>query len=67
MADVSKLPCCFTSYSAVQKEDILTKPSVDCQMECDHCGWNPKVKEARLERLYLDRPLLNKRKGEFKR
>ena len=55
MADASKMPCRFVTYSAIQKEDVLAKPAVDCGMECDRCGWNPKVQEARLKQLYREK------------
>ena len=51
MVDVSKLQCRFEIYSEIQKEFVLAKPSVGCDGDCDRCGWNPEVKQKRLERL----------------
>ena len=30
---------------------IRHAPAVDCEWDCDHCGFNPRVKERRLAKL----------------
>ena len=55
MVDVSKLPCRFVTYSSIQKEDVLAKPSVGCSEDCERCGWNPEVQKVRLNRLYREK------------
>ena len=37
-----KMPCLFPWHSDVSGRDVLSKPSVDCEKQCDSCGWNPK-------------------------
>lgn len=44
-------PCSFVQWNEAAQSDELHWPHVLCALDCDHCGWNPAVKERRLERL----------------
>lgn len=47
----SHLPC---SYTEIDKRSGMPKtsyPLVDCEYDCAVCGWNPKVKKARLKEM----------------
>ena len=46
-------PCIYTKKSVSRTTgDEITEtyvPSVDCDFQCDSCGWNPKEKSRRIE------------------
>lgn len=42
-------PCLF--IERVKGQETRRAPAVDCEWNCDTCGFNPQVKERRLCRL----------------
>ncbi len=50
---VSRALCTKVEYSSKNGRTVksYTFPAVDCELDCDHCGWNPVVREVRLMQL----------------
>jgi hypothetical protein len=45
---VSNAPCgCQVQNGGEEYQEF---PAVDCDLECEKCGWNPAVRRARIER-----------------
>lgn len=45
---VSRAPCGGTVTEDGEEYEVF--PAVDCDLECEKCGWNPAVRQARIER-----------------
>lgn len=43
-------PCAYMQYDEAKGKDVKTFPAVSCGHDCGKCGWNPAVREKRLER-----------------
>ena len=43
--------CVYMEWNEIMEKDKPRKPAVDCDMDCDHCSWNPEVQKARLEKM----------------
>lgn len=41
-------PCAIAVYDKKKKKEVIVFPSVDCEYNCETCGWNPCEKERRL-------------------
>ena len=50
-------PCIYMEWNEIIEKDQPRRPAVDCNRDCDHCGWNPSVAEARLKKMNLGRSL----------
>lgn len=46
-----KAPCAFEAWDGRKKKEVLRYPNVGCAQECETCGWNPEVKQRRLDRI----------------
>jgi len=48
-------PCIYMEWNEIIEKDQPRRPAVDCNRDCDHCGWNPGVAKERLKRMKLAR------------
>ena len=44
-------PCGFVEWDKDRNRFAMTYPAVDCDLQCETCGWNPFVRKARIKRL----------------
>ena len=44
-------PCIYMEWNEILEKDRPRKPAVDCNLECDHCGWNPEVAKKRIKKI----------------
>ena len=49
-------PCVCMEWNEILEKDRPRKPAVDCNLDCDHCGWNPDVAQKRLLKMKLEKP-----------
>lgn len=42
-------PCLYEEWDEVKHKNSITAPSVNCNYDCKHCGWNPEETQRRLE------------------
>ncbi len=45
------MPCKYYETDKRTGKLLLCYPLVDCNYICEKCGWNPKVKAARLRKM----------------
>lgn len=50
-----RAPCMFICWDDRKHKDVEAYPAVSCTYDCDSCGWNPEVKEERLEKIFNER------------
>ena len=48
-------PCVYMEWDAILEKDRPRKPAVDCNLDCDHCGWNPEVAQKRIIKMKLEK------------
>ena len=48
-------PCVYMEWNEILEKDRHRKPDVDCNMDCDHCGWNPEVAQKRILKMKLEK------------
>ena len=41
-------PCLYLRFNERKQKDELIYPSVNCDHDCEHCGWNPDEHERRI-------------------
>lgn len=46
-----RAPCLFVEYNDRLRREIESYPAVSCAFRCDRCGWNPVVKQQRIEKI----------------
>lgn len=44
-------PCSYEAWDEVRHKNIQVFPAVNCSYDCEHCGWNPDVKEQRIAKI----------------
>ena len=44
-------PCSYFEYNEVKHRDEECYPAVICNHDCGKCGWNPEVREKRIQAL----------------
>lgn len=44
-------PCAYESFNSAKKQNEIIYPSVSCSFDCAHCGWNPVVRKARIDKM----------------
>ena len=44
-------PCGYERWDDELQKNVTWYPAVLCEMDCSHCGFNPAVKEQRINRL----------------
>lgn len=49
--DIIHAPCAYEGWSDMLKRDTRFYPAVDCDYDCEHCGWNPVVALRRKEKM----------------
>ena len=46
-----RAPCVYQDWSDVHQKVADVFPAVNCNYDCSHCGWNPDVAKARLQKM----------------
>lgn len=41
-------PCVFYEIDEKKEKMSVCYPTVNCNHQCEHCGWNPKEREFRM-------------------
>ena len=52
-------PCVYIEWNEILEKDRPRKPDVDCNMDCDHCGWNPEVAKKRIQKIRFEKSKQN--------
>ena len=47
-------PCAYRALDPVTKRMRDFYPPVSCLFDCEHCGWNPEVKEKRVAKMLAE-------------
>lgn len=47
-------PCATLVWDDNQKKNVVEYPNIRCGFDCAHCGWNPAVKKARIEKMLAE-------------
>ena len=48
-------PCVYMAWNEILEKDKPRKPAVDCNLDCDHCGWNPEVAKKRIQKIRYEK------------
>ena len=48
-------PCVYMEWNEILEKDRPRKPAVDCNLDCDHCGWNPEIAQKRIIKMKLEK------------
>ena len=49
-----KAPCVYVAWNDMLNKDTDFYPAVNCSYDCAHCGWNPEVKQKRVEKIVAE-------------
>ena len=60
-------PCATLVWDENQKKNVVEYPNIRCGFNCDHCGWNPAVKKARIEKMCAELEAGKRKKRERKK
>lgn len=47
-------PCGYEAFNPTTKKNQIFYPAVSCHGECDRCGWNPEVKQRRVDKMLAE-------------
>ena len=48
-------PCVYMEWDEILEKYRPRKPAVDCNLDCDHCGWNPEIAQKRIIKMKLEK------------